>query len=358
MKQKTALSLINIFGVAAGFQIGTFHPRSIQDRPRPLYAIPNTNDGETDTSVWNPKLRRKMGAIAAAGSIETAYLTFTELTGTNQLCSSDGGCSDILNGPYSVVPGTDIPLAALGFLAYTATVALALGPVLKTDGDDKQNRVLLTALTTSMGIFSVFLMTVLSGVLKQSCPYCVASAILSVALANLAWLGGSLPKENVKNGIVASAGGGLTAFVAAAVLYLTTEAPPVNYAGKVTSPSATTSTLLADNTAMKGQTPPPISTTSSARALRLAEDLGQLNTRFFGAFWCTHCFDQKEELGREAMGMIPYIECSKDGFNSQNKVCKERDVPGYPTWEINGKLYPGQRDLSELEEIVQEARRS
>jgi hypothetical protein len=26
-------------------------------------------------------------------------------------------------------------------------------------------------------------------------------------------------------------------------------------------------------------------------------------------------------------------------------------VPGYPTWEINGELYPGEKSIEELEEI-------
>ena len=44
--------------------------------------------------------------------------------------------------------------------------------------------------------------------------------------------------------------------------------------------------------------------------------------------------------------------------NSQNSLCKERDVPGYPTWEIKGKLYPGEKELDELEEIIKEAKSS
>ena len=57
-------------------------------------------------------------------------------------------------------------------------------------------------------------------------------------------------------------------------------------------------------------------------------------------------------MGFEAMQKIPYIECSKEGLNSQNGLCKERDVPGYPTWEINGQLFPGEQELDELEDIV------
>jgi len=58
-------------------------------------------------------------------------------------------------------------------------------------------------------------------------------------------------------------------------------------------------------------------------------------------------------LGKEAFGKVQYIECAKDGINSQTSYCKEKQVPGYPTWEIGGKLYPGEQELDELEEIVE-----
>lgn len=100
---------------------------------------------------------------------------------------------------------------------------------------------------------------------------------------------------------------------------------------------------------------------------------------------CSHCYDQKEAFGKAAFSKIPYIECSKDGYNEQNAFCKEsgtfslptaaiiptrknrlltahdhswrKGVPGYPTWSIKGKLYPGEQSLEELEEIVQEAKK-
>jgi len=108
----------------------------------------------------------------------------------------------------------------------------------------------------------------------------------------------------------------------------------------------------------KNVPPPPITSSSSDRALKIGEDMKELNTRFFGAYWCSHCYDQKQRLGKEAMANVEYIECSKEGLNSQNALCKERGVPGYPTWEIGGKLYPGEMYLDELEEIIAKAKGS
>jgi hypothetical protein len=82
--------------------------------------------------------------------------------------------------------------------------------------------------------------------------------------------------------------------------------------------------------------------------------LKQLDAKMYGAFWCSHCYEQKQTFGKEAMQQIPYIECAKDGLNSQTALCKEHKVPGYPTWEIGGQLYPGEQEIEELQEIVQQ----
>jgi uncharacterized membrane protein len=321
-----------------------------------LYASNNPSDADPTGTCWNPKLRKTMGTVASLGAIETAYLTFSKLTGggnLEQFCGVSGDCGSVLSGTYSWIPGTDIPLAAVGLLAYTVTAALALGPIIQNQTDDADNRVQLTVLSTAMGVFSVFLMALLFGVLKQSCAFCIVSATFSIGLAKLAWLGGALPKERVKEGVAWSAGSALAAFAASVVIFAAPGAnSAVTVAGELAGGSAT-SLVLADAGKLPPQAAPLISTTSSSRALELSTNLQALNAKMYGAYWCSHCFEQKERLGREAMAKIPYIECSSDGVNSQNAMCKERGLPGYPTWEINGKLYPGDQELEELEEIVQ-----
>jgi len=46
----------------------------------------------------------------------------------------------------------------------------------------------------------------------------------------------------------------------------------------------------------------------------------------YGAYWCSHCFDQKQAFGKEAYQRIDYIECAKEGLNSQTALCKDRKV--------------------------------
>ena len=177
----------------------------------------------------------------------------------------------------------------------------------------------------------------------------------------------------------------------------------------------------------------------------------------YGAYWCSHCNDQKVAFGAEAARMLRYVECAPtmpsapppplrtvlltpapcaapkgvrvwyprcnattvptraisprlrpsltrcapDGFDSERKLCQSRGVKGatsrassrcspwyasyllverhhvlvhldryvctttrdsiirtclftckgYPTWEINGELYPGEKSLDELGEL-------
>ena len=103
--------------------------------------------------------------------------------------------------------------------------------------------------------------------------------------------------------------------------------------------------LLPDGT----RAPPAIQAHSSARARELGKQLSERGARFYGAYWCSHCINQKETLGKEAFGTIPYFECAEDGANSRRPECKAAGVQGYPTWQLDGKLFPGERDLDELE---------
>ena len=258
-----------------------------------------------------------MAIIAGAGVLETAYLSFTKLTGgsvSSALCGTDGSCGNVLNGPYSVIPGTNLPLALLGLVAYSVVAFLAVAPMIMNadETDENNNRVLLTAVSTTMGVFSVFLMSLLFGVLGESCNFCIASAVFSISLAKLSWLGGAVPREQLKQGIELSTGGGVAAFLAAALLFASVPESASASFGLPPMGNGEATTVAAADT-KKGTPPPPILTKSSARSLAIASDLESLDARMFGAFWCSHCYDQKERLGKEAMMKIPYIECSKDG---------------------------------------------
>lgn len=308
---------------------------------------------------WSPPLRIVMATLAFAGVIETSYLTYVDLRGVlPALCSTTtSSCSSVLSGPYSHILGTDIPLASLGLCAYVSTFSLVVQPLLQRDSqDDTKNRLWLTAAATTMGVFSVFLMSILIFVLHMSCPYCIASAIFSIGLAAVAWFGEAIPTNNASarsDGLKLSTGGGLLACFAAVILFASADAVTSSLSDdKLLASSSNTQNSATLVTSKQPPAPPVVTTTSSNAALALANDLVSLDTSFYGAFWCSHCYEQKQILGAEAMKKIPYIECSKDGANANAALCRSKKIPGYPTWEIAGKLYPGEQALEELQQIV------
>ena len=349
----------------------------------PLAAAPPSGSGgdDGDARCWNPALRRRLAALAALGLLETAGLTYDKLAPpapgggaglAGALCAAAGpasACDDVLRGPYASVTlgSVAVPLASLGAAAYALALALAAAPLLRpppadpTAGDggeaavvaDGNNRVALLGVTTLLASFSVYLVSLLTGVLHAFCPLCLASAGLSFALAALAWSGGVLPgtsagedgaaaaaaAEPRRRGVAAGASAVGLATVAALGLFLTAD----DAGASAALPSA--------------NVPPRVTTSSSPEALALADDLRSLDARMFGAFWCSHCYDQKQSLGKEAMEVVPYVECDAEGYRSQREVCKEREVPGYPTWEIKGELFPGERSLDELREMVDDVKR-
>ena len=54
---------------------------------------------------------------------------------------------------------------------------------------------------------------------------------------------------------------------------------------------------------------------------------------FYGAFWCSHCNNQKILFG-SSKDLLPYVECSTPDASGQTQICKDKKIEGYPTWEF------------------------
>ena len=348
----------------------------------------------TTPSCWNPTVRKMLTGLSLIGMAETGYLSYLKLfdpAGISKICGGDVGddlaasissCSSVLNSPYATIhvnDETNIPLTIVGFLAYTTVATLSAYPLIdaqnnkqiissQQQGEEElnvNNRIAILCTTTSMATFSSFLLSLLFNTLHQSCAYCILSAGLSLSMGFTAWITGMLPAPSTstrntnysKNGFKLALGSFVTTTIASLLLFFSVdEAAITAYQNDILASSGLPNNVVA--TAAQQQQPqqnippPPITSKSSEQSLKIGQDLKELNTRFFGAYWCSHCYEQKQRLGKEAMANVVYIECSKDGLNSQNKLCNDRGVPGYPTWEIGGNLYPGEMYLDELEEII------
>lgn len=74
--------------------------------------------------------------------------------------------------------------------------------------------------------------------------------------------------------------------------------------------------------------------------LALAMHLKQTGAKMYGTYWCSSCQRQLYRFGAEAANQINYIECDPAGKNSQTDLCRQANIRAFPTWEINGYLYP------------------
>lgn len=63
----------------------------------------------------------------------------------------------------------------------------------------------------------------------------------------------------------------------------------------------------------------------------LAKCISNSGAKFYGAFWCSHCNNQKKDFG-SSKRYLPYVECSSKNGKSQLDICKSADIKGYPTW--------------------------
>lgn len=281
-------------------------------------------------------------AIALLGAISTGYIAFTRLFAGDAACPTEG-CDRVLSSPYAFVFG--LPLSLFGFLAYLAVAGFAVAPLLINPDQNKRLRsdvenwtwLFLFISTTAMMVFSGYLMYIMATEFvavfgaQGLCIYCIASAIFATTLFVLTLLGRSWDDvgQLFFTGFIVS----VVVLVGTLGLYANVNAPPGSTAGAA------------------GQVGPPITNTSGEAEVALARHLNSVGARMFGAYWCPHCHDQKELFGQEAFSLITYVECADDGANAQPALCREANIAGYPTWEINGQLYPGTRSLEELATI-------
>lgn len=85
--------------------------------------------------------------------------------------------------------------------------------------------------------------------------------------------------------------------------------------------------------------------------LALAKHLKKVGAKEYGTFWCPTCTRQKEMFGEQAFSQIDYIECDPNGKNARPDLCQKANISVFPTWQINGKLYPYVPSLDQLAQL-------
>ncbi|MBW4552473.1 MAG: vitamin K epoxide reductase family protein [Aphanocapsa sp. GSE-SYN-MK-11-07L] len=275
--------------------------------------------------------RPLIGGIALLGAVLTAYLTISHQLGKGVACPTEG-CDIVLNSPYATVFG--LPLSLFGFVAYAGMAILAVTPLWVNNPEQKELRqkleswswLLLFAGAIAMTVFSGYLMYLLSAQIKVLCLYCIASACFSVLMLVLTIVGRDWP--DVGNLVFTAIVVGIVTLVGTLGIY----------------------GISTGNTGSSG---PGINVTtnSTAAEIGLAQHLNQIGAKMYGAYWCSHCLDQKQLFGKQAVKQIPYVECDPNGANPQPEACQAAKIQSYPTWEINGQFYKGAQPLPELAKI-------
>ena len=98
------------------------------------------------------------------------------------------------------------------------------------------------------------------------------------------------------------------------------------------------------------KSPPPVKAVSIPEQIALAQHLKAIGAQFYGAYWCPYCSVQREMFGAAGAHELPYVECAEDGLGNSAGLCRSnKDLTGYPTWQINGKYYGGLKSLAALQ---------
>ena len=95
-----------------------------------------------------------------------------------------------------------------------------------------------------------------------------------------------------------------------------------------------------------------VTSESTKESIELAKHLNDNGVIKYSAYWCPNCLNQSELFGKQAYKELNVVECARDGVNSQTQLCIDKEIKGFPTWEINGKLYLGVLSLNDLSKLT------
>ena len=95
-----------------------------------------------------------------------------------------------------------------------------------------------------------------------------------------------------------------------------------------------------------------VTSESTKDSIDLAKYLNDNGVVKYSAYWCPNCLDQGELFGKQAYKELNVVECARDGKNSQTQLCIDKNIQGFPSWEINGKLILGVLSLKELSRLT------
>tara|TARA_Y100001968_G_scaffold45599_1_gene35638 strand:+ start:15234 stop:16175 length:942 start_codon:yes stop_codon:yes gene_type:complete len=285
--------------------------------------------------------RIAIAVLSTIGVIDTGSITLNRWGWIGSLSCPGGldGCDKVLNSPWGTIFQLNefsIPLSLLGLLSYLTILILSIIPLIPTLTENKNDISRKTwwglfFLSCCMAIFSLLLIGIMILQINAFCFFCILSAVLSISILFLTLIGGKWndPGELIFRGTIISL--------------------VVLLSGLIWSSSVdpSRSKISQSNQGIA----PAIISKSTSSSIELAKHLTSIGAVSYSAYWCPHCHDQKELFGKEAVSKLLLIECAADGKNNQARLCQEKEIQAFPSWEINGEILSGVRSLNELADL-------
>jgi hypothetical protein len=78
----------------------------------------------------------------------------------------------------------------------------------------------------------------------------------------------------------------------------------------------------------------------------IAQCLTDNDVVMYGTEWCGHCQNQKGAFGA-SFEKVNYVDCDQN-----REACNAAGIRGYPTWSIDGQLYPGEQEPGRLAQLA------
>lgn len=273
--------------------------------PRPQSAHP--------ASVTSPRKPRELALIglAALGTLVTAYLSWSAVFGVlPAFCTEGAGCDIVQGSRYSRFLG--VPVALWGLLTYL----VLLGLVISRGKPMQRWKRLFAVALIGLGV-SLYLTAAGAIALQAFCAWCLVSLAVILSIFVLV----VLDRPKTAGEFVWGPYLGKLSIVLVAVLAVM-QATAMGWLGPREDP----------------------------RLTALAQHLERTGAKFYGAFWCPVCQQQKDRFGAAAEA-LPYVECNPAGRSGPLAFeCVSANVTNYPTWVIRGQRYT---TLMETEELAQ-----
>lgn len=271
----------------------------------------NASARRRDAAIERPVRDWPLAVVGLLGMVLCGFLAYSAWSSAAlPYCNAGSGCDLVQGSRWAVLLG--IPIAAWGFLTYAVLAGAAIGPMAAA------TRWRVATLVATIGVaVSVYLTGVALLTLAATCAYCLASLALIVAALALTWR-----RSTIASKLLWRLGSLATAILVVGALHL-------HYAGQFDPTAGPEDPYLRN----------------------LASHLERRGVKFYGAYWCPHCQQQKA-LFAAAARRLPYVECSPHGPQApQATACLAENVKNYPTWVADGWRYERILSVAELAKL-------